>query len=126
MAELMHRAHRTKTQVPQQRRLEFIERLSSDVPLGGSSAIFKSEHSNSDFSCLKCRGPLLARAGRAMRTPILGGHRPGRVPIMEQLAPLLLGSRWIESASLKPIFGPFRPNYGPFKRKLEAQTVSDT
>lgn len=33
IAELVHGAYRTKTQAPQQRRLEFIERLSSDVPV---------------------------------------------------------------------------------------------
>jgi predicted nucleic acid-binding protein len=33
IAELVHGAYRTKTQVQQQRRLEFIERLSSDVPV---------------------------------------------------------------------------------------------
>ena len=33
IAELVHGAYRTKTQVQQQRRLEFIERLSSDVPM---------------------------------------------------------------------------------------------
>ena len=33
IAELTHGAYRTKTQAPQQRRLEFIERLSSDVPV---------------------------------------------------------------------------------------------
>jgi predicted nucleic acid-binding protein len=33
IAELMHGAYRTKTQPQQQRRLEFIERLSSDVPV---------------------------------------------------------------------------------------------
>jgi predicted nucleic acid-binding protein len=32
IAELVHGAYRTKTQARQQRRLEFIERLSSDVP----------------------------------------------------------------------------------------------
>lgn len=32
IAELVHGAYRTKTQAQQQRRLEFIERLSSDVP----------------------------------------------------------------------------------------------
>jgi predicted nucleic acid-binding protein len=33
IAELVHGAYRTKTQAQQQRRLEFIERLSSDVPI---------------------------------------------------------------------------------------------
>jgi len=33
IAELVHGAYRTKTQAQQQRRLEFIERLSSDVPV---------------------------------------------------------------------------------------------
>jgi len=33
VAELVHGAYRTKTQAQQQRRLEFIERLSSDVPV---------------------------------------------------------------------------------------------
>ena len=33
IAELTHGAYRTKTQARQQRRLEFIERLSSDVPV---------------------------------------------------------------------------------------------
>jgi predicted nucleic acid-binding protein len=33
IAELTHGAYRTKTQAQQQRRLEFIERLSSDVPV---------------------------------------------------------------------------------------------
>jgi tRNA(fMet)-specific endonuclease VapC len=33
IAELVHGAYRTKTQEQQQRRLEFIERLSSDVPV---------------------------------------------------------------------------------------------
>lgn len=33
VAELMHGAYRTKTQAQQQQRLEFIERLSSDVPV---------------------------------------------------------------------------------------------
>ena len=33
IAELVHGAYRTKTQSQQQRRLEFIERLSSDVPV---------------------------------------------------------------------------------------------
>jgi predicted nucleic acid-binding protein len=33
IAELVHGAYRTKTQVQQQRRLEFIERLSIDVPV---------------------------------------------------------------------------------------------
>jgi predicted nucleic acid-binding protein len=33
IAELVHGAYRTKTQVRQERRLEFIERLSSDVPV---------------------------------------------------------------------------------------------
>ncbi len=33
IAELMHGAFRTKTQVQQERRLEFIERLCSDVPV---------------------------------------------------------------------------------------------
>ena len=33
IAELVHGAYRTKTQVQQQRRLEFIERLSRDVPV---------------------------------------------------------------------------------------------
>ena len=33
IAELTHGAYRTKTQAPQQRRLEFIELLSSDVPV---------------------------------------------------------------------------------------------
>jgi len=33
IAELVHGAYRTKTQVQQQRRVEFIERLSSDVPV---------------------------------------------------------------------------------------------
>jgi len=33
IAELVHGAYRSKTQVQQQRRLEFIERLSSDVPV---------------------------------------------------------------------------------------------
>ena len=33
IAELTHGAYRTKTQAHQQRRLEFIERLSSDVPV---------------------------------------------------------------------------------------------
>jgi tRNA(fMet)-specific endonuclease VapC len=33
IAELVHGAYRTKTQLQQQRRLEFIERLSSDVPV---------------------------------------------------------------------------------------------
>jgi hypothetical protein len=32
IAELAHGAYRTKTQAQQQRRLEFIERLSSDLP----------------------------------------------------------------------------------------------
>jgi predicted nucleic acid-binding protein len=33
IAELVHGAYRTKTQAQQQRRLEFIERLSNDVPV---------------------------------------------------------------------------------------------
>jgi predicted nucleic acid-binding protein len=33
IAELVHGAYRTKAQTQQQRRLEFIERLSSDVPV---------------------------------------------------------------------------------------------
>ena len=33
IAELVHGAYRTKTEAQQQRRLEFIERLSSDVPV---------------------------------------------------------------------------------------------
>jgi predicted nucleic acid-binding protein len=33
IAELVHGAYRTKTQAQQHRRLEFIERLSSDVPV---------------------------------------------------------------------------------------------
>ena len=33
VAELVHGAYRTKTQAQQQQRLEFIERLSSDVPV---------------------------------------------------------------------------------------------
>lgn len=33
IAELVHGAYRNKTQAQQQRRLEFIERLSSDVPV---------------------------------------------------------------------------------------------
>jgi predicted nucleic acid-binding protein len=33
IAELVHGAYRTKTQAQRQRRLEFIERLSSDVPV---------------------------------------------------------------------------------------------
>lgn len=33
VAELVHGAYRTKTQAQQQRRLEFIDRLSSDVPV---------------------------------------------------------------------------------------------
>jgi predicted nucleic acid-binding protein len=33
IAELVHGAYRTKTQAQQQRRLEFIERLASDVPV---------------------------------------------------------------------------------------------
>jgi len=33
VAELVHGAYRTKTQAQQQRRLDFIERLSSDVPV---------------------------------------------------------------------------------------------
>ena len=33
IAELVHGAYRTKTQAQQQQRLEFIERLSSDVPV---------------------------------------------------------------------------------------------
>jgi tRNA(fMet)-specific endonuclease VapC len=33
VAELVHGAYRTKTEVQQQRRLEFIERLSSEVPV---------------------------------------------------------------------------------------------
>lgn len=33
IAELVHGAYRTKIQVQQQRRLEFIERLSNDVPV---------------------------------------------------------------------------------------------
>lgn len=33
IAELVHGAYRTKTQAQQQRRLEFVERLSSDVPV---------------------------------------------------------------------------------------------
>jgi len=33
IAELVHGAYRTKIQAQQQRRLEFIERLSSDVPV---------------------------------------------------------------------------------------------
>jgi len=33
IAELVHGAYRTKTQAQQQRRLEFIERLSNDVPI---------------------------------------------------------------------------------------------
>ena len=33
IAELVHGAYRTKTQEQQHRRLEFIERLSSDVPV---------------------------------------------------------------------------------------------
>ena len=33
VAELVHGAYRTKTQKQQQQRLEFIERLSSDVPV---------------------------------------------------------------------------------------------
>ena len=33
IAELVHGAYRTKTQAQQQRRLEFIDRLSSDVPV---------------------------------------------------------------------------------------------
>ena len=33
IAELVHGAYRSKTQVQQQRRLEFIERLWSDVPV---------------------------------------------------------------------------------------------
>lgn len=33
IAELMHGAYRTKTKVQQERRLEFIERLCSDVPV---------------------------------------------------------------------------------------------
>ncbi len=33
IAELVHGAYRTKTQPQQQRRMEFIERLSSDVPV---------------------------------------------------------------------------------------------
>jgi predicted nucleic acid-binding protein len=33
IAELVHGAYRTKTQAQQQRRLEFIERLSSDIPV---------------------------------------------------------------------------------------------
>jgi len=37
IAELVRGAYRTKTQVQQQRRLEFIERLSSDVPVHRSA-----------------------------------------------------------------------------------------
>jgi len=33
IAELVHGAYRTKTQAQQQRRLEFIDRLSGDVPV---------------------------------------------------------------------------------------------
>ena len=33
IAELVHGAYRSKTQAQQQRRLEFVERLSSDVPV---------------------------------------------------------------------------------------------
>lgn len=33
IAELVHGAYRAKTQMQQQQRLEFIERLSSDVPI---------------------------------------------------------------------------------------------
>jgi len=83
IAELVHGAYRTKTQAQQQRRLEFIERLSSDVPVHPVTlAIARlagriEAPTASDRRPVRVRGPADRRDSLASRLRSRDAESPG-------------------------------------------------